>query len=221
MPGDSLEVMTHRFIDTVCGDMDKRFRPDKQSSYEWETLDLCEFVKYTWTHASITSMYGSHIFSIWPGIETWIWDFDQNFQKIVVGVPRFMAPKAYALRGEGNKMFQLWDSEAITGEAEGKIGNDPEWNPYWGLRYAHAVAKYLMKQGISPQGRGGVATALIWAVSHLHVSLNRPLLHDVLTTLQLTTNAVPVAMQVINQAVLNPSLLTELRMELSECQTRP
>jgi hypothetical protein len=170
LSGNPLEVITNRFIDTLCDDIDKRFPPREHGSYEWETLDLCEFVKHVWTHASITALYGSHIYSVWPGIETWLWDFDQRFQQIIKGVPRFMAPKAYTLRDEGNKMFQLWESEATKAENEGKIGNDPDWDTYWGLRYARAIVDILIKQGISPQGRGGLMMATMWAVSHPHVT---------------------------------------------------
>src|SRR5271154_6435586 len=42
-----------------------------------------------------------------------------------------------------------------------------------------------------------------------------------LTNPQLTANAIPIAMQAINQAVLSPSLLADLRAEISRSQTGP
>jgi hypothetical protein len=164
--GDSLENLTNLFINTLCNGIDKRFPPDMESSYEWETLDLCEFVKHIWTYASITGLFGSHIYSIWPGVETWLWDFDQNFQKIMMKVPRFMASKAYALRDEGRKMCELWEREALEAEANGKIGDDPAWDPYWGLSVSRKRVKYLMKQGISTRGRAGDMMAFMWGVSN-------------------------------------------------------
>jgi ATP-binding cassette subfamily D (ALD) long-chain fatty acid import protein len=164
--GDSLEKLTSFFIDALCDDIDNRFSPDKESSYEWHTVDLCEFVKHTWTYASITGLFGSHIYSIWPQVGTWLWDFDRHFQKIIMKMPRFMAPKAYALRDEGKAMCELWEREALKAEVDGKVGGDCAWDPYWGLRYTRERVKYLMKQGISTQGRAGNMMSFIWGVSN-------------------------------------------------------
>ena len=168
LTGDSLETLTNLFIQILCEDIDKRFPPGKDSSYEWQTLDLCNFVKDTWTHASIIGLYGSHIYSIWPDVETWLWGFDQHFQKIMTKIPRLMAPKAYALRDEAKKMFALWEQEALRAEAEGKIENDPDWDPYWGLRFTRARTKYLTESGISTGGRTGDLMAFMWGVSSPH-----------------------------------------------------
>jgi hypothetical protein len=165
LAGDSLETLTNRFIQILCEDIDKRFPPDKDSSYEWQTLNVCSFVKATWTHASIIGFYGSHIYSIWPDVETWLWDFDHHFQKIITKMPRLVAPKAYALRDEAKEMFTLWEQEARKAEAEGKIENDPDWDPYWGLRFSRVRIEYLTKCGIGVGGRTGDLMAFMWAVS--------------------------------------------------------
>jgi ATP-binding cassette subfamily D (ALD) long-chain fatty acid import protein len=167
LTGDSLETLTNLFVQTLCEDIDKIFPPDQESSYVWQTLDLCAFVKDTWTHASITGLYGSHIYTIWPDVERWLWEFDKNFQKIIAKMPRLIAPKAYAVRDEATKMFGLWEQEALKAEAEGKIGNDPDWDRYWGLRFSRVRMKYLAKSGIGPGGRTGDLMAFMWAVSTL------------------------------------------------------
>ena len=222
LTGDSLNTLTNLFIQTLCDDIDKKFPPNKDSSYEWQTLNLCDFVKDSWTHASITGLYGSHIYSIWPDVETWLWDFDQHFQKIIAKIPRLMAPKAYALRDKGKAMFVLWEQEALKAEAEGKIVKDADWDPYWGLRFSRVRVKHLTKNEISPGGRAGNGIAFMWGVSSPHGALRQKLpMQSFLTHPQLTANAIPIAMQVMNQAVLNPSLLSDLRAEISKSQTGP
>ena len=169
--GDSLEKLTNLFIEALCDDIDKRFPPNTASSYEWETLDLCEYVKETWTHASITSLFGPHICSIWPDIADWLWDFDRHFQSIITKMPRFMAPRAYALRDQGQKMCELWEKEALKAEDDGKIEGDPAWDPYWGQRFVRLRVKYLIENGISTRGRAGNMMAFLWGVSALHETL--------------------------------------------------
>ncbi|KAL2008818.1 hypothetical protein VTN00DRAFT_7012 [Thermoascus crustaceus] len=219
LSGEALDELTKRFIETLCEDIDRRFPPrdnkdddDDGDDNEWEILDLCTYVKSTWTHASITALFGSSIHTLWPDIDTWLWDFDAHFQKIVSRMPRFLFPRAYALRDEGLRMCMFWEEEALRAEKEGmissykKIEGDNEndgalWDPYWGHRYTRLRAKRMMENGISARGRAGNAISLLWG---------------------LNANAIPVAMQVINQSVLNPSsLLTDLLAEISTCQTGP
>jgi len=164
LTGDSLETLTNYFVQTLCEDIDKKFPPDIENSYDWQTLDLCTFVKETWTHASITGLYGSHIYTVWPDVERWLWEFDKHFQKIIAKLPRLFFPKAYVVRDEARKMFGLWEQEALKAEAEGKINNDSDWDPYWGLRFTRVRTKYLTESGISPSGRTGDLMAYMWAV---------------------------------------------------------
>jgi hypothetical protein len=170
LTGDSLEKLTNLFIETLCGDIDARFPENVEERYEWETLDLCEYVKSTWTHASITALFGTHIFEIWPDIGRWLWEFDQHFQALLTKMPRFVIPKSYALRDEGQKMCEKWEADAIKAEEEGKIGNDPDWDPYWGLRFVRLRAHMLRKADMSTLSRAGNMMAFLWGVCILYKS---------------------------------------------------
>lgn len=184
LSGEALEELTNRFIETLCEDIDRRFPPRKNDQNHddggWETIDLPSYIKSTWTHASITALFGSHIHSLWPDIGTWLWDFDAHFQKIVARMPRFLFPGAYALRDEGQRMCMLWEEEALRAEREGEIsssssykniegddgnGNGALWDPYWGHRYTRLRAKRMMENGISARGRAGNAISLLWGLS--------------------------------------------------------
>lgn len=161
--GDGLKEATDRFIKTLCDDLEKRF--PLHGSNEWETLDLCDFVKRIWTHASITALFGTHIYEVWPDVDTWVWDFDRQAQKFMTKLPRFLIPQAYAVRDEGLKRFELWEADALRAQAEGRIGGDPAWDPYWGHRHVRLRAKTLADSGISARGRAGVEIAFLWGVS--------------------------------------------------------
>jgi hypothetical protein len=132
--GEPLESATAIFVKTLCDCIDERFPVAEPSSYEWQVIDLCEYVKSTWTRASTIALFGTHVYKIWPDVEGWIWRFDKHVKTVVTGVPRILAPKAYAVRDEALKMCELWESDAEQAHADCRFGKDPQWDPYWGQR---------------------------------------------------------------------------------------
>ena len=165
LTGKPLDKLTNLFIETLCADIDTRFPMDDPASYEWQTLDICAYVKATWAHASITSLFGTNIYNIWPGIEKWLWSFDEHFQTLFTKLPRFMLPLAWALRDEGWEKCAQWESEARQAEKQNRFGDDPDWDPYWGLRFVRLRAHYLKDSGISDKARAGNQMVFIWGVS--------------------------------------------------------
>lgn len=165
LTGSSLGRLTNMFIDVICKDIDKEFPEEKDSSYEWRTLDLCEFVKQTWCHASITALFGTHIYEIWPEIDAWLWKFDKHFQSLFTEMPRFVIPKAFALLDEGQEMCEKWESDAIKAGKEGKMDADPDWDEYWGLRFVRLRNELLRKEGLSAKFRAGNQCVFLWGVS--------------------------------------------------------
>lgn len=168
LSGDALDELTNRFIETLCNDIDKRFPISRDDQHEWETIDLCELVKSLWTHASIEALIGTNVYSIWPDIDHWLWEFDATFPQIIAQYPRLLFPKPYKVREEGIKMLQQWEEEAWKAEAEGKIETHPDhlWDPYWGHAYSRQTRKYNAKNGMSARGRAGSTISIIWGVSN-------------------------------------------------------
>ncbi|CAI7573402.1 unnamed protein product [Penicillium glandicola] len=193
LSGESLDELTSRFIDMLSTELDTRFPPGPMA--EWQTFDLAEYVKAAWTHASITALYGSHIYTIWPDIDTWLWEFDQGIQSIITKMPRFLFPKPYTVLEQGLRMFEAWETAAVQ-----HSGFDAEaiWEPFWGHRHTRLRNKHLLDSGLSARGRAANNISLLWGLG---------------------ANAIPVAMQVMNQVVADRSLLEELREEISRCQT--
>ncbi|KAG9238530.1 putative cholesterol 7-alpha-monooxygenase [Amylocarpus encephaloides] len=199
LTGEPLDKLTEMFIDTICSDIDKRFSPDQESSYEWETIDICVFVKSTWCHASISALFGSHMYEIWPGIEAWLWEFDKHFQTMFTGMPRFIIPKPYALLDEGQKMSAKWEADAMEA-SERDPDPDRYWDKHWGVRFVKLRNELLRNKGLSTKFRAGNHVAFLWG---------------------LNANAIPIAMQTIVQAALSPKLLATLVAEINSCTTSP
>jgi len=200
LTGKPLDKLTDLFIDVLCADIDSRFPVDDPASYEWQTMDILANVKTIWAHASITALFGSNIYTIWPGIEKWLWSFDEHFQSLLTKLPRFMLPLAWALRDEGWEKCAQWEREAREAEAEKRFGEDPDWDPYWGLRFVRHRATYLRDSGISDKARAGNQMVFIWG---------------------LNANAIPIAMQVIAQTIQRPALQSSLLQEILAARTGP
>ncbi|CAG8977986.1 hypothetical protein HYALB_00001868 [Hymenoscyphus albidus] len=217
LTGVSLDKLTNMFIDVICKDIDEQFPEDKKESYEWETLDLCEFVKKTWCHASITALFGTHIYEIWPGIDAWLWKFDKHFQSLFTEMPRIVIPTAFALLDEGQEMCEKWESDAIKAGEEGKMESDPDWDEYWGLRFVRLRNEFLRKEGLSAKFRAGNQCAFLWGVSYTILFLEA--YGHGTNGSQLNANAIPIAMQTIVRMVLSPPLLASLVTEVSASRT--
>ena len=198
LTGKPLDSLTDLFIQTLCADIDSKFPINVLTSYEWQTLDILAYVKTTWAHASITALFGSNIYTIWPEIEKWLWLFDEHFQSLFTKLPRFLLPLAWALRDEGWEKCAQWEREARKSEANKLFGEDPDWDPYWGLRFVRKRATYLKESGISDKARAGNQMVFIWG---------------------LNANAIPIAMQVMAQILQRPALQTSLLLEISAART--
>lgn len=162
LTGEPLNKLTNLFIDALCKVIDRKFPEDDASSYEWQQVDLCDYIKSSWTEASIISLFGTHIFEIWPNLEEWLWKFDKHLNSLLTKMPRFVIPEAYALREEGQQKCEQWEADAIAAEESGRFGEDPDWDPYWGLRFTRVRANYLRKSGLSTKSRAGNTLAFIW-----------------------------------------------------------
>ncbi|KAH6676565.1 putative cholesterol 7-alpha-monooxygenase [Halenospora varia] len=200
LTGQSLDRLTDMFVEVICKDIDTKFPEGEEKSYEWQTMDLNEFVKDTWAHASITALFGSHVYDIWPEINAWLWKFDKHFQSMFTGMPRFVIPTAFALLDEGQEMCERWETDALQAEKEGKIGGERDWDEYWGLKFVRVRNELLRENNLSAKFRAGNMVVFLWG---------------------LNANAIPMAMQTLNQALLHPHLLPTLLSEIQSSLTGP
>lgn len=165
LTGRSLDRLTDMFVEVICKDIDTKFPEGEEKSYEWQTMDLNEFVKDTWAHASITALFGSHVYNIWPEINAWLWKFDKHFQSMFTGMPRFVIPTAFALLDEGQEMCERWETDALQAEKEGKIGGERDWDEYWGLKFVRVRNELLRENNLSAKFRAGNMVVFLWGVS--------------------------------------------------------
>lgn len=161
--GESLKRMTGVFNKHMFENIDRDFPPSEKSSYEWKEVDLVEFVRKAWTIASVISLFGMHILELWPRIYEWLWEFDENILPLFGQLPRFIIPKSYRLREEAIRMLIKWEEDALQHQLEGKMDGNPEWDPYWGLRFLRVRGKTAQESGLGPRARAGIQLALLWA----------------------------------------------------------
>jgi hypothetical protein len=162
LSGESLESSTAIFVKVLCEYIDEQFPANKESSYDWETVEFCEFIISTWTHASTVALFGTHVYTIWPDVEEWIWRFDKHVKPLFTRMPRIFIPKAYAVRDEALKLRELWESDAEKAHADGKSTEDAQWDPYLGQRSWRARAALFKRNGLSPQARAASHVEFLW-----------------------------------------------------------
>jgi hypothetical protein len=160
--GPSLDRMTSVFNEHIFDSVDEQFPPAAEASYEWREIDLVEFAKRTWTLSSVVALFGTELLKTWPRFYEWFWEFDTNILPLFARLPQFMIPKSYALREEGIDKLQQWEMNARKAYEDGKIRGDPEWDPYWGLRYMKQKTMLAEEAGVNLRGRIAMQLALIW-----------------------------------------------------------
>ena len=161
--GQALNHMTGIFNDFMFRGIDKKFPAEQEGSYEWREVDICEFVKEAWSSATVATIFGSHISELWPRVNDWLWDFDENILLLFTQLPRFLIPKSFAFREEGLLKVQEWEQNALKAYADGSVQEkDPEWDPYWGLRFLRVRAKLAQDAGVSTRGRAALQMAFLW-----------------------------------------------------------
>lgn len=176
--GEPLDMLTRKFMEVLCEEIDRMFpeksfngRDEDEGGSEgedgWKTVDLGKVVKHIWTRASITALCGSYIYSVWPDVDTWMWDWDTGIPTIMTKMPRLLFPKPYQVRAQGLKMSEKWEAEVRRAETEGKVDlrDGKSWNPYWGHPFNRERMELLRKAGISERGRAGHTISLLWGVS--------------------------------------------------------
>ena len=158
--GDSLQTITGKFIEGLAARIDVRFSVEEESSYEWQELELTEFVKVLWTQAAIPALFGTNMTKQWPDCVEWFWKFDKNIQKFIAELPRFLFSEAYAIKEEGIDHFIKWEEQAWEHSAEG--GGDPDWDEYRGLKFCRMRAKCFVDAGITKRGRAVQGLSFLW-----------------------------------------------------------
>ncbi|RDW71044.1 hypothetical protein BP6252_07607 [Coleophoma cylindrospora] len=189
----SLDCITEVFLETLTQRIDHLFPEGQDASYQWEEVELMDFVKEHWTVATTISLFGSKLYEAWPDLDRWIWEFDPNVDLLLTRLP-FVFPKARRMREEGLEKMERWEADAMKADQEGLIPDGAEWTPYWGVNFMKTRAKILDEYGLSSRGKATFPLSLFWGQN---------------------TNTIPVSIWLFVQAFtipgLSPRLLTAIQ----------
>lgn len=164
--GTALDGMTARFVANLTA----RLRTTPlvgDSSEEWTELpDLFAFLRGEMLHAACTSLVGEHLFELCPDFCRDFWEFDANVMTYLRRTPRWLAPRAYAVRDRLLAAIRKWREHA-----EARLAlDDPslagvEYEPVWGARLMRARAETYDRAGLSAAGRASMDLGLLWATN--------------------------------------------------------
>jgi hypothetical protein len=60
-----------------------------------------------------------------------------------------------ALKTNADSWMFCREREALAAEATGKYGADPDWDPYWGMKFVRLRSRYIKDSGMSDKVRAG------------------------------------------------------------------
>lgn len=165
LDGKNMVGMLSRFTKTLVANLEQEFATDGAlgPSGDWTTLDFCDFARRHLTHASIPSLFGSHLMKIWPRVYEEFWTFDQYLPTLLLNLPRTLIPAAFESRDKVLSVFSRWQTDAERYRDFKSVEMaDPDWDEYWGTRLMRARHRTCLKNGISKRGRPAFEVAMLW-----------------------------------------------------------
>lgn len=192
--GSSLEGMTTRFIATYTA----RLRETAAIGDEWtEIPDLFAFLREEMFRAACTSLVGERFFELCPDFVKDFWDFDRQVLTYLRRTPRWMAPKAFAVRDRLLASIKKWRKYA----RDHLPYDDPslagvEYEPIWGARLMRVRAEMFDKAGASPDGCASMDLGLLWAAN---------------------ANVIPATLWTLLGVLLSDNLLSRVQAEMADC----
>lgn len=155
-----VDLIDH-FVKNLAVELDHAITSD-----DWVDIpDFYGLVQATVFKASTTAIYGPHIFSLNPTFAEDFWNYDQRLPNLFKNLPRFLIPKAYAVRDRLHAAIMKWHKHAD----EHIDWEDPElpgkeWEEYFGARIMRERAKdFRGLDGTSEQMHAASDLGMLWA----------------------------------------------------------
>jgi hypothetical protein len=196
LSGSALDGMMSRFIVTFT----ERLRTTPLVTDEWTELpDLFTFLRDEMFHAATASLLGERFFELCPDFCRDFWEYDSHALTYLRRTPRWMAPKAYAVRDRVLASIKKWNMHA----REHLPYNDPalagvEYEPIWGARLMRARAEMFDKAGFTLDGAASMDLGFVWASN---------------------ANVIPATAWVLLNTLLSPNLTQRITAELASSLT--
>ncbi|KAL1970226.1 hypothetical protein VTN77DRAFT_5386 [Rasamsonia byssochlamydoides] len=146
--------------------------------------------------ASITSLCGSHIFTVNPDLDDDFWKFDAAMVTLLQW-PEWMIPGARRAREKMKQNMTRWHRFAEQHYDVSKAAEDPrDWEEYFGNKIMRMRNQTYHKLPLSDEAYAAEDVGLLWAAN---------------------SNAVPAVIWFVIEIVQRPELLARVREEIAPC----
>lgn len=139
LSGPGLAHMTEFYLNVL-----KQWFQNRQIGSEWvDHPDLYRFLQDTVFRAAVEAMCGQHLLAQSPTFVDDFWEFVDSVPTLIKGLPRWLSPRPYRVRGRLLDAIKRWHNLAHAKSDSSKIGaDDPEWDPYFGSKLIRARQEY-------------------------------------------------------------------------------
>ena len=122
---------------------------------EWETINLYEFFRNSFSDASETALLGNTAFKVNPRLTEDFWIFFSGFLGFVLGAPKFMLKKCHAAR---TRLIDTYvrHLENVDDRYDSIQQANPDWDPDLGARVNRLRDKSIKDKGVSLRGRAAL-----------------------------------------------------------------
>jgi hypothetical protein len=165
----AVNCLTRKFLEVFAKTLEDEpsaaEQPDSDSGSdleaEWATVNFYDWLRGHMFTASTTALMGTRVLEMNPNLAGDFWVFDENFLKLVYGIPRFLAWKGHEARDHLMDGATRWLEEA---GSHGDIDSTEDWDPYYGSRFVREREKMDRRSGICTRSRAGVKVGLLFGL---------------------------------------------------------
>lgn len=160
----AVNCLTSKFLDVFGNALDDAPEipplPEKTGQgAEWVTVNFYEWFKGHMFTASTTAVMGTTVLEMNPNLARDFWVFDENFLKLVYGLPRFLARRGHEARENLIDGATRWLEEA---KSKGDINSTEDWDPYFGSRMIREKEKLDIATGLSTRSKAGIKIGFLF-----------------------------------------------------------
>lgn len=146
-------------------------RLTKQPLGEWREIRLMQFFESDMAEAALVSLMGPRIVKLNPGFWPVMWGFARLAPQLMWGLPRWVNPKPWKIRGEFHAMCQQYLDAAEKGFDWDGPDADAEWEPHYGSQMARELIAWAQKN-LSKETTAGMVATFIFGTNANSVPLS-------------------------------------------------
>ncbi|MCJ1251309.1 hypothetical protein MMC30_008541 [Trapelia coarctata] len=199
LSGPRLEVLAGRYQEFVVHQVQES---DKNIGDNWVVLpDLCAFMEKRVFEGAVRAVFGTQLVKLNPNIASDFFKFNRRVKNMFMGVPRWLNGTAIRARNTMTDGIKLWQRNAVEHVNIDDIGDDVEWEPYYGSKSTRVRQQLLTKRNImNESARSAENLGFMWATN---------------------ANSIPAAIWFLLETLHDPKLEPRVRTRLAAARLPP